>query len=276
MRALARDPEARFSTALQMAEALEAAGPVAPPGEVGAWVTRVAGDLLEERAARIAAVEARLVTGIRDSQHLIEGNGAPITRLDEGGGMTSLDVPLPAPMPPSAPPPPLAPSEPPPTLGKASPASTPPAAGPAEPSLNRGPGTFGDPIWSRGSGTLWIAAAALGAVAAVAAFAVIARVPSSDREGPAVAPEIASEAPPVSASTLDPAPRVAPAEPTPVPVVTTATATARATQARANGPAARPAVPANPPVAARRPDACSPPFTIDGEGHKHYKHECLR
>jgi eukaryotic-like serine/threonine-protein kinase len=269
MRALSREAEGRFATALEMAEALEAAGPVAPPAEVGAWVSLVAGDLLEERAARIAAVETRLVTSIRDSLHLIEGSSAPITRLDGVGGAGALEAPKA-----SSPPPPLVPSEPPPPLQQTVSASTPPGPRP-DPGSSQN--TMNDPLRARGSAALWIAAAALGAVAILATFAVIAGMPTSSARGSDTADPSASEAAPASASAAEPAPSVFPAEPAVVvgapATATAATAASPVSRARVVAPAARPI-----PAAPRRPagDACSPPFTIDGEGHKHYKRECLR
>jgi serine/threonine-protein kinase len=50
LRALARDPEARFSTALEMAEALQGALQPASRQEVGAWVEELVGDVLARRA----------------------------------------------------------------------------------------------------------------------------------------------------------------------------------------------------------------------------------
>ena len=48
MKGLVRDPAQRYETALEMATALEAALAPSSQREVGAWVTRVAGDLLRE------------------------------------------------------------------------------------------------------------------------------------------------------------------------------------------------------------------------------------
>jgi serine/threonine protein kinase len=58
MRALARDPGARFETALAMAEALAQAAPPALATEVGTWVQEVAKDDLDTRAARLDAIES--------------------------------------------------------------------------------------------------------------------------------------------------------------------------------------------------------------------------
>jgi serine/threonine-protein kinase len=53
LQALARRPGARFTSARAMAEALEAVVRRASPGEVGAWVERLAGDRLAERASSL-------------------------------------------------------------------------------------------------------------------------------------------------------------------------------------------------------------------------------
>jgi serine/threonine-protein kinase len=57
LRALARDPGARYTTALEMAEELDLALPPAPPREVAAWLRRIAGPVLEERARRVREIE---------------------------------------------------------------------------------------------------------------------------------------------------------------------------------------------------------------------------
>jgi serine/threonine-protein kinase len=59
MRALSRDPDARFSTAHDFAIALEATVPTIPRArEVGAWVVANAGAILDKRAAQVASIEA--------------------------------------------------------------------------------------------------------------------------------------------------------------------------------------------------------------------------
>lgn len=55
-RAFERDPDARFPTALAMAEALEAVG-VASTAEVAAWVSSLAKDVLAQRGASLDALE---------------------------------------------------------------------------------------------------------------------------------------------------------------------------------------------------------------------------
>lgn len=58
LRAVARDPKARFESAREMALAIEEAVHLATGSVVGTWAERLAADTLAERAARIAEVEA--------------------------------------------------------------------------------------------------------------------------------------------------------------------------------------------------------------------------
>jgi serine/threonine-protein kinase len=57
-RGMARNPDARFRTALEMALSLEHVLPPASQGIVGAWVRGSASTLLEQRAQRLAVIEA--------------------------------------------------------------------------------------------------------------------------------------------------------------------------------------------------------------------------
>jgi serine/threonine-protein kinase len=59
MRGLEMDPARRYSTAREMATALERAVGLASQREVSEWVERVAGDVLAERAVRIKEIESR-------------------------------------------------------------------------------------------------------------------------------------------------------------------------------------------------------------------------
>jgi serine/threonine-protein kinase len=62
LKGLARDRNQRYATAREMALALEAAIPLAPPSQVGTWVDGLVGDSLAERTEQIADIE-RLVGG---------------------------------------------------------------------------------------------------------------------------------------------------------------------------------------------------------------------
>jgi serine/threonine-protein kinase len=63
LRGLARDASERWQTALEMAEALEAAVGLVAPREVGAWVMRFAGDRLDARRRVLDDIEAETLTG---------------------------------------------------------------------------------------------------------------------------------------------------------------------------------------------------------------------
>lgn len=58
LQGLSRDPQARFATALDLANAIAASGPGASRQELGAWVQSIAAEKLSERAAWIATMQA--------------------------------------------------------------------------------------------------------------------------------------------------------------------------------------------------------------------------
>lgn len=58
MKGLARDPDDRFSTALEMADALEGALAPASTRETARWMQKVAGDELERRARVVSGIES--------------------------------------------------------------------------------------------------------------------------------------------------------------------------------------------------------------------------
>jgi serine/threonine-protein kinase len=100
MRGLERDPDRRFATAKDMAAALEGLGDLARPADVGAWVERVAADVLRERAARVAEIEreessARPAT--RDVEPAPRGTEPTIVLREPGAEPQVEPVPSPAP-----------------------------------------------------------------------------------------------------------------------------------------------------------------------------------
>ena len=274
MRALSREAQGRFPTALAMAEALEACGPVAPSSEVGAWVMEVAGDLLAELSGRIAAIESRLVSGIRDSLHYIESSDSRVT---------VLDVVLPGTLksaPPSPPrrrgggdPLPAAPRAAPTLVG-----APPPARGrplPGSPAIPRS-----GPLPARGSAALWTGVAALGGLAIVATFAVIASVPVSPAaHGQRPTPRAAAAKTRRRAAPAGPRPRGRPSLRLPQrPPPPSRPCFRRPPDLLAPGQGDRPHPgPARPSASSSgRRWVLAPPFTIDAAGHKPYKRECLK
>jgi serine/threonine-protein kinase len=63
MRGLARDRNDRYPTAREMALAIEAVMPLAPPSKVGAWVETLAGESIAERMEQIADIEGGTSAG---------------------------------------------------------------------------------------------------------------------------------------------------------------------------------------------------------------------
>jgi serine/threonine-protein kinase len=254
LRALARAPEGRFPTALAMAEALEACGPVATPAEVGAWVEATAGAALSARAARVAASEQELARRIRDSQDYLDAIEETITDV--------IDLPLP-PLPAA--------------WLEAKAAAEGPAAAPEVPEAPAAPevpvAPEEEPVAEerRRPAVRWALLGAGGVVLVAATVMLAGGAPEAPAAGStgSTAP-LESAAPVASASVAVPDPPPAASASTSASAEPVASAAPPASARGAQQGAGRPARP--PP----RDDGCTPPFTIDGAGHKHYKRNCLR
>jgi serine/threonine-protein kinase len=77
-KALARDPSQRWPTAREMALELEACVPALRPSEVGAWVQRMAGPELADRAAALVAIEQMDTSDLSDAETPDQTATAPI------------------------------------------------------------------------------------------------------------------------------------------------------------------------------------------------------
>lgn len=89
LRALARDPEARYPTALAMAEALERIATPVKLREVGAWVQSLAGETLRMRADRIVELESAPMQPVQ----IVTAASASIPRrVTRGDDPTSMDA----------------------------------------------------------------------------------------------------------------------------------------------------------------------------------------
>jgi eukaryotic-like serine/threonine-protein kinase len=86
LRGLARHPDLRFSTAREMASALEQACPPATAREIGEWVQREAGEAVRARASLVADVESRS-SAVHDRSAKSEGapRAPEKTRLAHAG-----------------------------------------------------------------------------------------------------------------------------------------------------------------------------------------------
>jgi serine/threonine-protein kinase len=285
LRALDRDPSKRYTTARQMALALEACEGIASPTEVGEWVEAVAGSTLNDREERIAEIES-------DSAGLA---------LSPAGHMSGPGIPVPSPSDSdfSRPAVPLSGPHSAPQIIPAAPHS---ARGGAPPISNREPPPNSDislrrtgivrsrtplvvaivvvllllcvfigiGVFGRKSPTDEGAAAASASASALSSSASAPASPSSPVASSGSAADPAESAvPPGTSGVASSAPSASspPSQPPQQP------------QTGAKAPPWRPPVhtadpPPPPPPTGKKPPNCDPPFTIDSKGHKHYKIEC--
>jgi serine/threonine-protein kinase len=244
LRALARDPADRYETARQMAIAIERVAGVASSTEVGEWVETTAHQALAVRANRIAEIESS--SGLTDLGNI---------------GLSTQVAPLSGP--PSSSSQPISAPEPPPQSQSSQLSSI---------SLSRS----GIPDAMPPRRFPWIAVA-VGGTAALLLFAIALGTAFSGKSKADIqaAPTAAAPPPVVSTAAADPQ-TTATAPPTSQPIETAAAAVTTAT------PTAKPTVKKPPVVVAPRPTGtsnasanCNPPYTLDGEGHKIWKKECL-
>jgi serine/threonine protein kinase len=90
MRALAREPSNRYSTAREMCTALLEACPAAPPHVVGEWVEACAHESLSARSVRVAELETSTGTGLRIARSKAklsagEGGGSQVSSISVSG-----------------------------------------------------------------------------------------------------------------------------------------------------------------------------------------------
>jgi serine/threonine-protein kinase len=220
LKALSRDPAARFASAAEMARAIEGTCLMADASEVGEWVERLAGPVLAERAGRIA------------------GAG------DASGDLLAFGPPAPA-------------------------TDTPADQAKGSPLLQRvllGAATITAIV---GLGSVVLARRDVSSSKRSAATAVASALAPQDSppaaQASAHAAQATTEAPPTVSVAAGPADQ-APPPAVPARRGNTAGAPARAAPAREVAPG-RPA--------AAPPSRCSPPWTVDGNGIKQYRLECL-
>jgi serine/threonine-protein kinase len=209
VRALAARPQDRFSSAREMAIAVERAVGVASSTEVSEWIESVAYHTLSVRAHLVAEIES--ASGITDS-HLIEA-GTQLATPSSGAAL-----------------------EPPPH----SQASSVSLSRPAEPPPKK-------PWWI-------LAIGLVGIVVGIVGIVFVVRQPPANEQSTAL-PSLPPPTPPVASSIT------AVAAPTPIETVSAAPS-ATPVKTAAPKPAVRPTA---------THDDCTPPYTLDDQGHKHWK-----
>jgi serine/threonine-protein kinase len=258
MRSLDRDTAKRYATAREMALDLEACLGLASPSQVGTWVESLAGSALSLRAAAIAEIESSSSTVV-DVTELAQLESTP----PESGVSPRLAA---SPL--------------------ASGLSSNFGLGPPRPANDSIPVMF-DPSRRR-TRRVVVGLLCASAIAAGAGFLLIVQHASpmaAPVSSAAVAPASSPPLPPSSQSNLLPAPN--PLAPTTVPVPIAASALAPRAAMTAAVPRSAPAtpmgthgaVPRPTPAPTARPTSevdCDPPYSLDDQGHKHWKDECFR
>ncbi len=258
-RGLAKRPEDRWTTAREMAIALERCGRMASPSEVGEWVERTATDELTKRAARVAEIES--VTsqiGNKQAEALIAEASGSVPRIQEKFPSSRnlalsevVQVPAAETMSASA-------------RGNELDSQL------SSISVSRSgqSSTRSRPRNRTGLAVLIALAVFVGIMGAI--ILVLKGANPPPKAAAAASPSTASPPPP--AADIPPAiaepPGAAAMPPRPAPVAAALTATAAAK------PAVRPPPRPMQPPPAPKPN-CDPPFTIDAAGHKKYKMECM-
>ncbi len=245
MRGLATDPQHRFATAREMAIALEEVMPHASAREVAEWVGRVAKSKLEERAKRIEKIE----------------NNAPVIVSDSGvRDLPTLVRPSDSLPPPSSMPP----------------ASTISTAGP----MVTSPVSSIGPLPVKKSRT-WLVLALLLIAGSIAGGVVLATRSSGEptvieepQTGGAKKHKDKPKEKPIAQASAEPQQPEELAAPEPTkPVATAKPIAPKPVPAAPAKPSATPSTaPAAPPPPAVN---CNPPFTIDADGIRHPKPECM-
>jgi serine/threonine-protein kinase len=252
MRSLEREEAKRYATAREMALDLEACLGLASPSQVGAWVESLAGTALAQRAAAIAEIESSS-SSVVDVTDLAQLDTTP----PESGVSPRLSAPVSA---------------------SALPSNF--ELGPPRPANDSIPLIF-DPSRRRARRLLF---GLLGAGAlAVGAGAIMVGLHSGPATRPVASVDVASAPPPPppSSTPSNVAPMSEPAAPpmasAPAPHVAVAPSAPRTAPA---APAAiHPAAPRPAPVPTPHANAeldCDPPYSLDDQGHKHWKDECFR
>jgi serine/threonine protein kinase len=242
LRGLARNPEDRFESARAMALALEDCLGLASPTEVGRWVEGTASGVLDERARRVAEIESQ--TSARVPQSVPQ----PSLR---NGAEDARTIVTPAPL------------------------HTEQGTQASSVSLSSQ-----TPARQPHSWTTTVVVAVVAVVVAIAAPFGLAALRnrasssvSSSKAATSVAMEPSTKVPPIVALPTSVGASVSTPMPGPA-------APAEAALASASAAIPTPSVP--PPGAAVHPTPkkvgadCSTPYSIDGEGHKHFKEECFR
>ncbi len=255
MRAISRDKNERFATAQEMATALEECGPIATRRAVAAFVKELAGDKLDERSRIVRAFESGK-SQARSAPHLrsLEAVLTRATRPERPVSSSTPELP-----------------------------DVPSVASDVVP-RDRSRFVVGLALLVASLGALLLfvivrnpnPSTPLGtATGSSAASSLAIKLPpgSSAEPGVAVAPGAGASAGSASASASG-APSAIPS-PSSAPSATSTVQPKVPSKPKPGEKPEKPASPATPSTAAKGGETCKPPYTVDAEGHRHYKVECL-
>lgn len=292
LRGLSTDPDARYETARDMAMALEERAYFASPSEVGEWVADAAGSALAKRGARIAEIESSSSTLSPDTatlfEHMLSATGptsltgdAPraegaVPPLESSASYRAALAVTPTPVTSTGAR----------VNGRPTPLTYPPAPGSwVEPSSVSMIGLMPTPAPPPRSRAWW--ALALVALPVIAALVFVFGPQWRSSPSPADPAEgaqktTANPATPIDTSTSPSAEPSASAAPTAAPVSDPASvmpgpALSQRAPLAASAPwpaTDRKRFPATAPAKPPRP-GCDPPYTLDAQGHRRYRVECL-
>ena len=277
LRGCSKKRDDRFDTALDMADAIEAATGIASQRTVGLWVQRLAEASLGQRARAVAEIESETQTHMptpKDSRPDVEGAAFDAQATEAFSG----DIVAPA------------------SVQPVRAASSPEAPGSAPSQLSTISASAASrpmapkPRSSRNAILAGIAGA-LAIALLVAVVALLVKEPAGEEVAPASAalptsstpvapppsaePAAAADSRELVAESIDTLP-VESAEPDPAPPPAPAKQAARRTLRPTPRPASKPAAPkkVDPPKPPKQAD-CDPPYVIDARGKKKFKMECL-
>jgi serine/threonine protein kinase len=260
LRGLSRDPDQRFATAADMAEAAQRLA-FATPGQVGAWVKSLGGAALEERAARVAFIESN---SAQTGQPLANDDSESTTLVHDPANAANVVKAR------SLPPPKNASATPPPSPSSPSNTTTfhEGALARFDPEVPSQVSTF-NVTTSVGRTRVPVILAFVLPALAIAGLAVLVLVRSMREEGPA--PAAASVVIPSADATASATASVAasPSSAAPPAIALSALPSASASDDRAK------AAKAAKPRGVARGRSCNPPYTLDARGIRVPKMECL-
>lgn len=262
LKALAKNPDDRFQTARDFAMTIERKVKSATSTTTGAWVEGLASDILTSRADRIAEIESRSdVFAAMKSQGTPFAPWTPQALPPQSGPQATMpDMPM-TPIQPMAPA--SQPSVPQPPVSSPSAAHSQPIVPVPSESTNHSLEPL--PVQLRPSKAQVFAI--LGGLVLMLGLAITLFVVASSKDDkPPIAPAAVPPATTTTASTI--------ATSTAQPPVT---ATAQPTTSAAPTVSASASAKKKPPVVFVKPPSggCNPPYTVDAQGVKHPKPECL-